>query len=71
MFHLANLSGAVLTRKLMKLPKTKCWFVGFSKVDAVDATYKFNESWHTDLRIGHHDCRDYTNGNIILHCPWG
>lgn len=59
-----KIPGAVLTRKLMTLPKTKCWFVGFSKVDAVDATYKFNESWHTDLRIGHHDCRDYTNGLV-------
>ncbi|KAA8524798.1 hypothetical protein F0562_011221 [Nyssa sinensis] len=58
--------GAVLTRKLKRLPKSKCWFIGSSVVelDAVDATYKFNQSWQTDLRVGHHDCRDYTDGLV-------
>ncbi|KAM7492394.1 hypothetical protein LguiA_035315 [Lonicera macranthoides] len=58
--------GAILTRKLTKLPKTKCWFIGSCEIDAVEATYKFNQSWQTDLRIGHHDCRDYTNGLVEL-----
>lgn len=55
--------GVVLTRKLPKLPKRKCWFIGQSRLDAVDAANRFNENWQTDLRIGHHDCRNYTNGN--------
>ncbi|CAK9133390.1 unnamed protein product [Ilex paraguariensis] len=59
-----NIPGAVLTRKLKKLPKTKCWFIGSTNVDALVATLKFNQSWETDLRIGHHDCRDYTNGLV-------
>ncbi|XP_059662916.1 uncharacterized protein LOC132308733 [Cornus florida] len=56
--------GGVLVRRLNKVPKRKCWFIGLSKVDALDATYKFNQNWETDLRIGHHDCRDYTNGLV-------
>ncbi|KAK3016126.1 hypothetical protein RJ639_006160 [Escallonia herrerae] len=56
--------GSILTRKLTKLPKAKCWFIKSSEVDAVDATHKFNQCWETDLRIGQHDCRDYTNGLV-------
>lgn len=54
-------------RKLSKLPRRKCWFVGSSKLDAVDVATKFNSDWRTDLRVGHHDCRDYTNGNNESH----
>ncbi|XP_057955440.1 uncharacterized protein LOC131149211 isoform X1 [Malania oleifera] len=62
--------GIVLTRKLMKLPKNKCFFVGSSKVDnAIDAAYEFNSNWETDLRIGYHDCRHYTNG--LVECLTG
>ncbi|KAL5798026.1 hypothetical protein ACOSQ2_002846 [Xanthoceras sorbifolium] len=57
-------SGAVLVRKLTKLPRNKCWFVGSSKLDTVDLAMKFNENWETDLRVGQHDCRDYTNGLV-------
>ncbi|KAI3883021.1 hypothetical protein MKW92_008082 [Papaver armeniacum] len=53
--------GALLVRKLAKLPNRKCWFVGYSSVDSVSRANKFNEVWETDLRIGLHDCRDYTN----------
>ncbi|CAA2965909.1 uncharacterized protein LOC111402113 [Olea europaea var. sylvestris] len=56
--------GVVLTRKLQKLPKRKCWFVGYSDLNAVDAASKFNERWETDLRIGLHDCRNYANGLV-------
>lgn len=52
-------------RKLTKLPRNKCWFVGSSKLDAVDVAINFNKSWETHLRIGQHDCRDYTNGNRL------
>ncbi|KAL0292008.1 UNVERIFIED_CONTAM: hypothetical protein Sradi_7005800 [Sesamum radiatum] len=52
--------GVILVRKLKKLPTRKCWFVGYSKANAIDAAMKFNEDWATDLRIGHHDCRDYS-----------
>ncbi|KAK3032009.1 hypothetical protein RJ639_036214, partial [Escallonia herrerae] len=57
-------TGSILTRKPTKLPKAKCWFIKSSEVDAVDATHKFNQCWETDLRIGQHDCRDYTNGLV-------
>lgn len=50
-------------RKLRELPRSKCWYVGSPNVDAIDVACEFNKSWKTDLRVGHHDCRDYTNGN--------
>ncbi|OMP07917.1 hypothetical protein COLO4_06941 [Corchorus olitorius] len=56
--------GVVLIRKLTKLPRSKCWFVGYSSEDAVDKAYKFNNTWEPDLRVGLHDCRDYTNGLV-------
>ncbi|KAK9286021.1 hypothetical protein L1049_025224 [Liquidambar formosana] len=56
--------GTVLMRKLTKLPRSKCWFVGSSKVDAVNTAHKYNKSWQTDLRVGHHDCRHYTDGLV-------
>ncbi|KAL6999948.1 hypothetical protein U1Q18_001102 [Sarracenia purpurea var. burkii] len=60
-----KIPGVVLMRKLTKLPTSKCWFVGCSRVDdAMDAAYKFNETWQSDLRIGYHDCRNYTNGLV-------
>ncbi|RZC46129.1 hypothetical protein C5167_039068 [Papaver somniferum] len=58
--------GALLVRKLAKLPNRKCWFVGYSGVDSVSGANKFNEVWEADLRIGLHDCRDYTNGTTSL-----
>eukprot|EP00268_Persea_americana_P035969 TRINITY_DN35436_c0_g1_i8.p1 TRINITY_DN35436_c0_g1~~TRINITY_DN35436_c0_g1_i8.p1 ORF type:complete len:146 (+),score=30.72 TRINITY_DN35436_c0_g1_i8:163-600(+) len=54
--------GVVLVRKLGKLPKRRCWFIGFSNKDGIDMAYKFNENWRTDLSIGENDCRNYTNG---------
>lgn len=57
-----EIPGVVLTRKLKKLPKRKCWFVGYSESDAVEGrVHGFNEKWDTDLRIGVHDCRNYAN----------
>lgn len=38
-------------------------------MDAVEAAFKFNKSWQTDLRIGRHDCRDYTNGSLHVTLP--
>ncbi|KAJ4826488.1 hypothetical protein Tsubulata_041177 [Turnera subulata] len=58
--------GTVLVRKLGKLPKNKCWFVGSSKVDAVDVATKYSSNWDMNLRVGRHDCRDYTNGLVEL-----
>ncbi|KAF9620005.1 hypothetical protein IFM89_010621 [Coptis chinensis] len=54
-------SRAVRVRKLTRLPKVKCWLVGFSKADSIDKAKVFNDVWKTDLEIGKHDCRDYTN----------
>ncbi|KAL3337643.1 hypothetical protein AABB24_029992 [Solanum stoloniferum] len=59
-----NVPGVVLTRTLKKLPKRKCWFVGYSDSDAMDAANRFNKGWDTDLRINHHDCRNYVNGLV-------
>lgn len=59
-----NVPGVVLTRTLKKLPKRKCWFVGYSESDAIDAANRFNEGWDTDLRINYHDCRNYANGLV-------
>ncbi|EXC34934.1 hypothetical protein L484_020051 [Morus notabilis] len=57
-------SGVVLTRTLSKLPKNKCWFVGPSKENAADKACEFNKNWEMNLRVGKHDCRDYTNGLV-------
>ncbi|KAL2938728.1 Adhesion G protein-coupled receptor L3 [Bienertia sinuspersici] len=55
--------GTILVRKISKLPKKKCWYIGSSKLsNAIEAAYEFNSSWETDLCIGLHDCRHYTNG---------
>ncbi|KAI5654736.1 hypothetical protein M9H77_31923 [Catharanthus roseus] len=44
------------------LPRRKCWFVGYSKLDsAANAVEKFNGNWDTDLSIGYHDCRNYVD----------
>ncbi|XP_059450722.1 uncharacterized protein LOC132181490 isoform X2 [Corylus avellana] len=56
--------GVLLMRELRKVPRSKCWYVGSPEVDAVDIACEFNKSWETDLRVGHHDCRDYTNGLV-------
>nr|XP_009777889.1 PREDICTED: uncharacterized protein LOC104227350 isoform X2 [Nicotiana sylvestris] len=56
-----NVPGVVRMRTLKKLPTRKCWFAGYSKSDAIDAANKFNKGWETDLRIKHHDCRNYAN----------
>ncbi|OVA09249.1 hypothetical protein BVC80_1785g34 [Macleaya cordata] len=61
--------GVVLMRELAKLPKSKCWFVGFSGVDGISRANRFNELWETDLKVGRHDCRDYTNG--LIECLTG
>lgn len=58
--------GVVLTRKLSKLPKNKCWFVGPSKENAADIACEFNKNWEMNLRVGKHDCRDYANGKNFL-----
>ncbi|XP_057792967.1 uncharacterized protein LOC131009569 isoform X4 [Salvia miltiorrhiza] len=56
-----KIPGAILVRKLAKLPKRKCWFVGYAKADIDDdALHKFNHTWDTHLVLGSHDCRHYT-----------
>ena len=46
-------------RQLKKLPRNKCWLVGYSKAeaDAMEIAREFNKEWETNLRIGLHDCR--------------
>ena len=62
-----SVTGVVRARKLSKLPKNKCWFVGPSKVNAADIAFEFNKNWETDLVVGRHDCRDYTNSKNYLY----
>ncbi|KAH6788608.1 hypothetical protein C2S51_003614 [Perilla frutescens var. frutescens] len=60
-----KVAGVILVRKLEKLPKRKCWFVGYAKGnDDEAAAQKFNRNWETDLILGYHDCRHYTQGLV-------
>ncbi|KAJ6829242.1 uncharacterized protein M6B38_360550 [Iris pallida] len=58
--------GVILKRTLKRLPKRRCWFVGFSHANSVEVADKFSEEWSTDLIVGKHDCRHYTNG-LVQH----
>lgn len=51
---------------MSRLPKSRCWFVGYSSSDGVDVADKFSEHWPTDLIVGKHDCRNYTN-ELVEH----
>lgn len=57
-------------RKLQKLPRNKCWLVGYSTEDAMEIASEFNKKWETNLRIGLHDCRDYTNSKNLFSIPY-
>ncbi|CAA0837023.1 Unknown protein [Striga hermonthica] len=59
-----DVPGVILVRKLEKLPKRKCQFVGYSRGNTIIAAQEFNESWETNLKIGHHDCRHYCQGLV-------
>ncbi|XP_022140717.1 uncharacterized protein LOC111011312 isoform X2 [Momordica charantia] len=56
--------GVVLERKLSRLPRKKCWHIGTCEANGIEMARKFNGSWDLNLRIGHHDCRHYTNGLV-------
>ncbi|XP_073139409.1 uncharacterized protein [Henckelia pumila] len=60
----SKVPGVIQVRKIGKLPTKKCRFVGFSRVNAVEAALRFNEGWETELKIGFHDCRDYCQGLV-------
>ncbi|KAI3755647.1 hypothetical protein L1987_55452 [Smallanthus sonchifolius] len=64
-----KIPGVLQMRKMKKLPKTRCWRVGSCNVDVEDAIHKFNSNWDTDLIVGQHDCRHYTNG--LVECLTG
>ncbi|XP_028551529.1 uncharacterized protein LOC110099314 [Dendrobium catenatum] len=59
-----QVAGVVLKRSLRRIPKIRCWFVGFSNVDGVELANNFSEGWSTQLIVGKHDCRHYTNGLV-------
>lgn len=59
-----KVAGVVRVRKLEKLPKRKCWYVGHAKGNATEAVQRFNRSWETNLVLGSHDCRDYAQGLV-------
>ncbi|KAG0457644.1 hypothetical protein HPP92_022801 [Vanilla planifolia] len=56
--------GVVLKRSLKRLPKIRCWFVGVSVHNGIEVANKFSEGWSTELVVGKHDCRHYTNGLV-------
>ncbi|KAG7578763.1 hypothetical protein ISN45_Aa03g029280 [Arabidopsis thaliana x Arabidopsis arenosa] len=58
--------GVVLERRLKKVPRQRCWLVGSCKGNAMEMAIDFNNSWGTDLRVGVHDCRNYTN-ELVQH----
>ncbi|XP_023641751.1 uncharacterized protein LOC111831490 isoform X2 [Capsella rubella] len=59
--------GVVLERRLKNVPRQRCWMVGSSsKGNAMEMAIEFNSSWETDLRVGFHDCRHYTN-ELVQH----
>lgn len=69
-----NISGVVLKRKLARLPKRRCWFVGFSTCSnqeddtgSINVAENFTNAWNTDLIIGKRDCRHFTNGIVYTH----
>ncbi|KAG8071241.1 hypothetical protein GUJ93_ZPchr0006g46048 [Zizania palustris] len=60
----SKIPGVVRRRTLPRVPETRCWLVGHCNGDgdaAVHAADRFSERWPTDLVVGRHDCRDYTN----------
>ncbi|CAL9748795.1 unnamed protein product [Musa acuminata subsp. burmannicoides] len=64
-----QIPGVVLKRKLQRIPKSRCWFIGFSDDDGVEVANKFSEDWSTHLTVGKHDCRHFTNG--LVECLTG
>uniref|UniRef100_A0A8R7US69 Uncharacterized protein n=1 Tax=Triticum urartu TaxID=4572 RepID=A0A8R7US69_TRIUA len=58
----SKIPGVVRRRTLRRIPDRRSWFVGLSDGGAADAAERFSERWPTDLVVGNHDCRDYTNG---------
>lgn len=62
-----KIPGIVLTRKIKNLPRTKCWFAGYSNLEcSLNGVKEFNEDWDTDLRIGYNDCRNYVD-ELVQH----
>ncbi|XP_009136149.1 uncharacterized protein LOC103860312 [Brassica rapa] len=62
-----SVPGVVMQRKLKNVPKQRCWMVGSPKGNnAMEMAIEFNSSWETDLRVGFHDCRHYTN-ELVQH----
>ncbi|XP_071678826.1 uncharacterized protein [Lolium perenne] len=60
----SKIPGVVRRRTLRRIPDRRSWFVGLCDGDAADAAERFSERWSTDLVVGEHDCRDYTNGLV-------
>jgi len=60
----SKIPGVVRRRKLRRIPNRRSWFVGICDGDAADAAERFSDRWPTDLVVGEHDCRDYTNGLV-------
>ncbi|XP_072993662.1 uncharacterized protein [Typha latifolia] len=64
-----NIPGVILKRKLQRMPRSRCWFVGYSNGNSIDVANRFNKEWSTSLVVGKHDCRHYTDG--LVRCLTG
>ena len=62
-FTLDNKSNVLLRRICCR---TSLGIVGYSRADGIGIANEFNKNWDTYLRVGLHDCRDYTNGTDFL-----
>uniref|UniRef100_A0A0E0K1Q4 Uncharacterized protein n=1 Tax=Oryza punctata TaxID=4537 RepID=A0A0E0K1Q4_ORYPU len=64
----AMAAGVVRRRTLRRVPDTRCWLVGRHRIGGGDAAVlaadAFSARWPTDLVVGRHDCRDFTNGLV-------
>uniref|UniRef100_A0A0E0K1Q3 Uncharacterized protein n=1 Tax=Oryza punctata TaxID=4537 RepID=A0A0E0K1Q3_ORYPU len=64
----SKIPGVVRRRTLRRVPDTRCWLVGRHRIGGGDAAVlaadAFSARWPTDLVVGRHDCRDFTNGLV-------
>ncbi|GLJ05500.1 hypothetical protein SUGI_0019120 [Cryptomeria japonica] len=57
--------GIVQKRELPKLPTKRYWLIGEAEKDvSIQRATEFNQHWATELKLGEHDCRHYTNALI-------
>lgn len=57
--------GIVQERELSTLPTKRHWLIGKARKEiCISEARIFNQRWDTELKLGEHDCRHYTNALI-------